>query len=278
MRTLRSLILACAAAMCVAGCASDAPSRTQHDGAPIGASRKASDPTDPFVHIRVAGAEPGPFFAILLPGASGLKVFDDHQHYFRAATDLNRQGIDAIVIDYKPAWRASPDRRDGPTRDKIAWVIDRVISHARATGTIGPGSKGIIVAWSLGAEGLWPLLSDEAQMGSLGVLGAIAFYPSNEDAVPVRPTVPLMILTGESDDVTPVDDIRKWAKTAPSTTLRTYVGAQHGFDIASLVERRTMRLVPFIGPSATFEYSPTAAQDARERVNDFLLQSFGARH
>src|SRR5262245_49470057 len=42
-------------------------------------------------------------WAVLLPGSSGLEIFDDHEHYFRAALWLNERGVDALVIDYHGA-------------------------------------------------------------------------------------------------------------------------------------------------------------------------------
>src|SRR5262245_52502438 len=56
-------------------------------------------------------------WAVLLPGSSGLSIFDDHEHYFRAAIWLNERGVDALVVDYFGAIPLVPAAREGPPGD-----------------------------------------------------------------------------------------------------------------------------------------------------------------
>lgn len=213
-------------------------------------------------------------WAVLLPGASGLKVFDDEGHYFLVADALNARGFDVLVIDYKRAYKEAPSRPRVPTGKKIAWVVEQSLAWARQDGRIPVDQPGAIIAWSLGAEGLWPLLSDGEKASSLGITAVAAYYPSNEDREPIANSVPLLILVGERDDVTPASEVRGLVNAANSGAieLHVYPDANHGFDIASIQPPKTVRLLPLVGPSGTFGYDKAAAADAWVRLDAFLDQ------
>lgn len=219
-------------------------------------------------HVRRAEGSRG--WVLLLPGASGLKIFDDSEHYFRAAGALNEQGLDAIVVDYKAAYRAasSPPRLD--TGGKIAWVARSSIEWARRECIILADEPGAIVAWSIGGEGLWDLVEDEAMLASLNVRAAAAYYPSPEGRRIGRVGVPLLVLTGADDDVTRAAPIREKVDGKGDVDIRVYEGARHGFDVESIREAREVRLLPLIGPSATFQYHEGSAAAARAALVQFL--------
>lgn len=216
--------------------------------------------------------QPGRALVVLLPGASGLKVFEDGDHYERAAREFNSWGFDAVLVDYKAAYRAASNPPDLETGGKIAWVLSQVTQWARETGKSTSNEPGAVVAWSLGAEGLWGVLSDRTKLDQLGLRAAAAYYPSNEEKTPIRSAVPLLVLTGEKDDVTELKDIRRAAEgsDAALVELVTYPGALHGFDIESLKKPRKVSLIPIVGPTATFGYGAAAATDSQARLRVFL--------
>ncbi len=263
------LIAALLAALLTAGCqsaGSDSPSTPQlgfHQASPTGFASG--------VWVQDQAREPRPW-VILLPGASGLKIFDDDGHYFRAAQHLSEQGMSVLVIDYKRAYKQSPVRPNVPTGEKIAWVIEQTIAWAREQGLAQPNQPGAIVAWSLGAEGLWPIFAQPDKARALGIAAAAALYPSNEDQKPIKPPVPFLVLIGEKDDVTEAPAIRKALSAADPSLLdlHTYAGANHGFDVQSIQPPRKLSLIPLIGPSATFGYDAAAAKNAQERLDQFL--------
>lgn len=224
-------------------------------------------------HFRPALVPRGAW-VVLLPGASGLTIFDDKDHYFRAAAALNAEGFDAVIVDYKPAYKAAENPPRVPTGGKIAWVAEQAVAWARSTGKIKAEQPGAIVAWSLGAEGLWPLLSDDARVKALNLRAAAAYYPSNEDEAPLKTGTPLVILTGEKDDVTEAEGIRAMVSRAasPIVTLRVYPNANHGFDVESIAKPRTVRLLPLIGPSATFGFDAEASRGAAKELAAFLRE------
>ena len=211
-------------------------------------------------------------WVVLLPGASGLTIFDDKNHYFRAAATLNAQGYDALVVDYKAAYRAAVNPPDVDTASKIAWVVEQAVAWARSTGKIDSVKPGAVVAWSLGAEGFWPLLADDARVKALNLRAVAAYYPSNEDEAPIKSAIPLLILTGENDDVTEAKGIREMVARAasPNIELHVYPNANHGFDVESIPTPRTVRLLPIVGPSATFGYNADAANRASQELAAFL--------
>jgi dienelactone hydrolase len=252
----------CAAHISLAGCA----------GLPAEPPRSAAATTGFASGLQVRpAATPSGRWALLLPGASGLDIFGDTQHYERAAAALNAQGLDAIIVDYKRAYRASEKPPSGETGEKIAWVIGETVAWARERGIIRESSGGTLIAWSLGAEGLWPLLGDADCLKRLGVHRAIAYYPSNEEAVAVRTAVPLLLLVGERDDVTPLEDLRHALDAGSGPVeLIAFPGAHHGFDIESLRTPRRVSLIPIIGPSGTFAYDEAAAKAASAKLEAFL--------
>lgn len=240
-----------------------------------GGPAPGSDPSAHF-HVREAsGATAENPWVILLPGSSGLKIFEDEQHYFRAAQVLNDAGYDAIVVDYKPAYHASGDAPKGSTGEKIAWITGKAIEWGKQTGKIASGAPGALVVWSLGGEGLWRMLADEGFCSRHNVKAAAAYYPSNQDEQKLRTSVPLLILTGEADDVVEVADVKALVAQRDragggEVALRTFPGAHHGFDISSLTKKRTMELIPLIGPRATFQYDAAAAGESEGRLREFL--------
>lgn len=263
------LIAALFAALLTAGCQSTGsdsrptPQLGFHQASPTGFASGV------WVQDQAKNARP---WVILLPGASGLKIFDDDGHYFRAAQHLSEQGMTVLVIDYKRSYKQSPVRPNVPTGQKISWVIEQAITWAREQGIAQPNQPGAIVAWSLGAEGLWPIFAQPVKAGTLGITAAAAYYPSNEEEKSIKPPIRFLVLTGEKDDVTKAPAIRKALSPADPSLLELHVypGANHGFDVHSIQPPRKLSLIPLIGPSATFGFDPAAAKDAQERLDQFL--------
>ncbi|MEZ5065869.1 MAG: dienelactone hydrolase family protein [bacterium] len=219
-----------------------------------------------FYHWRPTSAAVPCGWAVLLPGSTGLDLFGDTTHYFVAADSLNAWGYDALVVDYKPAYFASADAPDVPTGEKIAWVTRQAIAWMERTHPATQTRDGRIVAWSLGAEGAIRLVNDAETSRALRLRSVALFYPSNQKKLALTNHVPVLVLTGDADDVTRLDDVRTLAasrpESAPSVELVVMPGARHGFDIASLREKKTIRMLPLFGPKATLQYDAAAAARA----------------
>lgn len=93
---------------------------------------------------------------------------------------------------------------------------------------------------------------------------AIALYPWCDD--PTEVGMPLLILTGELDDWSPVERCRAFAAGAGSSSevvLKVYPGAHHLFDLKGIDERQDGHVL---------RYDPQAAEDAIERIKAFLAE------
>lgn len=222
----------------------------------------------PAFHVRRAADAQA--FVVLLPGASGLKIFEDSEHYFRAAEALNHDGFDVIVVDYKAAYRAAARPPRLETGGKIAWVVERAVEWGRREGVIGLNEPGAIVAWSLGGEGLWELVGDRARLEAMRVSAVAAYYPSPEGRPVEAVVVPLLVLTGDRDDVTKAGEIRAKVEGKGDVRVRVFAGARHGYDVESIREDREVRLLPLVGPSATLQFDEAAAREARTELSEFL--------
>ncbi|KQZ26665.1 hypothetical protein ASD50_04575 [Mesorhizobium sp. Root552] len=91
---------------------------------------------------------------------------------------------------------------------------------------------------------------------------AIALYPWCDE--PMEIAVPLLILTGASDDWSPAERCRTFAAvTGPSSevVLKVYPGAHHLFDLEGVDERQDGHIL---------RYDPEAADDAVEQIKTFL--------
>lgn len=216
-------------------------------------------------------------WVVFLPGASGLTVMDDERHYFDAADALNARGWNVLLVDYKPAYRAAMDAPGGDTDEKIAWVTEEAITWMIGNRPEMATLPGAIVAWSMGAEGALCLANDRARLESTGIRSIAMYYPSIPGKFQLDNQVPLLILTGDADDVTPVVDVNALVAQQRSggkdVELHTFPNAHHGFDVASIVEEKTVRMLPLVGPSATLQYNAEAAADAADKLAEFLGRS-----
>jgi dienelactone hydrolase len=165
----------------------------------------------------------------------------------------------------------------GGAGDKIAWVTEQAVEwlHDQHPETVT--QPGAMVAWSLGAQGALRLATDEGRTEALGVRAMCLYYPSIGDLQTLDNRLPLLVLTGAADDVTPAEGIQELIQArslrAPPVELHIYPGAHHGFDVASIRSRKTVRLLPFVGPKATLKYDERAAVDAEHRLVTFLANN-----
>lgn len=209
-------------------------------------------------------------WAVLLPGSSGMSILGDGEHYFRAATWLNQRGVDAIVIDYHGAARFVPGAEDGSPGDRMAAIVADALMTERAAGRAQSDCPGVVIGWSLGAEGAWTLATSRAS----GVRAAAMYYPTVRRPQPYSNVLPILVLQGTADNVTPEPDLRSFVAARPAQSagvdVVTFAGASHGFDVPSLEPARTMRFPPLIGQRVTFAYNAEAAANSHAVLESFL--------
>lgn len=210
---------------------------------------------------------------IMLPGMSGMSVFKDSLFYKQFADSMSREGFDVILIDYKTFYKRSKiyDKPNGTPGEKIAWAVYRVLELAVQRNQIDTAASGRLMSWSLGGEGIAVLVDDQEFVDKYHIAQAASYYPPNIFNTKYRSKVPMIILTGASDNVTSAEMLQKTAEDNPLVKVFVYDNSYHGFDIPSLKKRRYKR-VPFgFGKKFIFEYNPKAAAESRVVLRNFFL-------
>lgn len=222
-----------------------------------------------FVYVR--RADSGDTWAILLPGSSGLPVFGDDRHYFRAADSLNAHGISVILVDYKAYYKTAKRDAKESTAEKILWVTEKIIKQGRED-LFSDSAEVNLVAWSLGAEVIIALAENPQKINDLQINSAALFYPSVRDEKQITTDLPLLILTGAADNITPAEEIESVYRHNTATRIEIYPEAHHGFDVASLSNKneKDFRLPPLVGRQFTFKYNAAAEQAAIRELTAFL--------
>ncbi len=104
-----------------------------------------------------------------------------------------------------------------------------------------------------------------AKVGGAPFQAAVALYPNCDPNT--EPNAPILILTGELDNVLDQTDCKRYrAKLGPDhdVILKVYPGAHHIFDIAGVDSLWRGHYV--------MRYHPEAAEDAMKRVRAFLAK------
>jgi len=209
---------------------------------------------------------------LLLPGSSGLTIFDDSTFYDRKAEYLTSLGYDILLFDYKSFYKTStaPDKPKGTTGEKISWVVKQVIQFATAKQQIDTSNNGHIIGWSLSGEGVFRLLKDTGFIAENKISSVALFYPSNIENLQITTTIPLLIQIGESDKTVVADKIKKEIKSLDRVKFKTYPNSFHGFDIETITKPITIKLPPIIGKKHTFLYNKEATEKAYVELVNFL--------
>ena len=210
---------------------------------------------------------------IMLPGMSGMSVFKDSTFYKQFADSMSKQGFDVILIDYKTFYKRSRiyDKPNGTPGEKIAWAVYRVLELAVQRNQIDTAASGRLMSWSLGGEGIAVLVDDQSFVNKYHIAQAASYYPPNIFNTKYRSKVPMIILTGASDNVTSAETLQKTAEGDELVKVFVYENSYHGFDIPSLTPRKYKRVPAFIGKKFIFEYNPKAAAESRAELRNFFL-------
>lgn len=209
-------------------------------------------------------------WVVFLPGTSGLKIFEDEEHYFNVAKKLNKQGYTVVLVDYKPAYKVSGRKVDESTGDKILWVTEQAIQWALKNNHISKAQKGSIIGWSLAGEGMVLLANNPSKIESLNIKSLALYYPSNQEEIKLNSNLPILIQSGELDKITSKNSIQEYFGNNTNTSIIFYENAHHGFDVESLDEGKKMRFPPVVGKKYTFQYNEVAAAQAMIKLLSFL--------
>lgn len=153
----------------------------------------------------------------------------------------------------------------------LAWLAARADVDAHKLALLGWSNGGSTV---LAASNL---AQPEVAAAAPRPAALVAFYPGCvvEQQRGYRPSAPLLLLVGDSDDWTPAAPCRalQAEAAAPAPRLVSYAGAHHGFDSRAPVRLR--RDVPNgvnAGVGVHVGGDPAARADAQRQLLDFLRQ------
>lgn len=209
---------------------------------------------------------------ILLPGSSGLTIFDDKTFYNRQAETLKNLGYSVILLDYKAFYKSSQNKTkpNNSTGDKIAWVIKQTILLAKCKKQIELSQNGHLLGWSLAGEGVFTLLKDTAFINKYNIKSVGLYYPSNQSEQSITTTIPLLIQIGEEDNVVNPKKLESQIENSENIKVITYQNSFHGFDIETLTDERIFRFPPLFGKKYIFKYNVDVASKAKNEFMNFL--------
>lgn len=229
------------------------------------------DRMSPHFHVQKSQTKQlGKEWVVILPGYSGLKVFKDTGHYFRAAEELNALGFDVMIVEYKKAVRKSGHHIKGGFGERIKWTTVKAIEWAKEHHHFEADQSGHLLSWSAGGEGAILLMNDSLSLVDLGIKSVAMYYPSNRDSVVFQSHIPVLIQSGAYDNVTPAQQIKSTYSNHPNVELLTYPQAHHGFDVSSVIKEKHLQIPPLLGKKFTFKYDEKSAIKSREELFLFL--------
>jgi dienelactone hydrolase len=192
-----------------------------------------------------SGDEPFPT-VIAIPGCSGVSLdgpaTDEgrpgdeadrlfRRHYARMADRLRDGGFGVVLVDYLTAENVANTCSGEISHERVGEYIAAALEFAGTLPRVDL-SRLYVVGWSHGGAGVISWLQDLG-VQTPAVAGAVAVYPACGSRGPWVSGVPVLVLLGEADDITPPETCDEILARLPDSTLfevRRYADARHGFD------------------------------------------------
>ncbi len=182
------------------------------------------------------------------------------------AARLRDAGFGVIVVDYLSAEGVANTCSGEIPHERVGEYIAASLELAKTLVKVD-SSRLYVVGWSHGGAGVIAWLETLGVQTSPGVAGAVAVYPACGSRGPWGAGVPVLVLLGEADDITPPERCDEILARLPDTTrveVRRYADARHGFDFTEGPE------VLEIGGGMTVGRNPKAGREAWEGIFAFL--------
>jgi len=208
---------------------------------------------------------PGPHTAVLfVPGCEGFAPPMAPRLYERRASELRGRGYLVLFVDYLgrrglTSCAAGSITHDDAARDLIveaAWLTTQASVDRARIAALG---------WSYGGRAVLVALAERGR-GPLPFTRAAVFYPDCRALEPLKTTVPVLMLLGAEDDMTPsrlCEDVSRRSTPPGMVTTVVYLEARHAFDVPELPTKMRYGL-------ATIGHHPQAAAAAWEELQRFL--------
>ena len=207
---------------------------------------------------------PGPYPAVVfVSGCDGFTPPIAPALYERRAEHLRALGHVVIFADYLGRRGlktcAGPVTHEDAARELLsaaAWLRSQPgVDHSRITA----------MGWSYGGRAVLVALAMHSERRSV-FSRAVVYYPDCRGLEPWKATLPVLMLLGGADDMTPAKLCQEAAKSvaAPAAVkIVVYPGALHAFDVPELPAKMRYGF-------ATIGYHPDAAAASRKEVEQFL--------
>ena len=229
----------------------------------LSASSSAAQLPDPGYRVfrpDTPGSHPA---VVFVSGCDGFAPAAAPARYERRAEHLRAQGYVVVFADYLGR-RGLKSCAGAITHEEAA---RDVAAAATWLGSQAGVDRGRITAmgWSYGGRAVLAALAPRTE-GPATFSRAVVYYPDCRALRPWKATIPVLMLLGGADDMTPAGLCQEVAaKVAPPAAVRVvvYPGALHGFDNPDLPARVRVGF-------STVGYQAEAAARARREVDQFL--------
>lgn len=229
----------------------------------LAASSSAAQLPDPGYRVfrpDTPGSHPA---VVFVSGCEGFAPAAAPARYERRAEHLRAQGYVVVFADYLG--------RRGLTSCAAAITHEEaardVVAAATWLGSQAGVDRGRITAmgWSYGGRAVLAALTRRSE-GPAAFSRAVVYYPDCRALQPWKATIPVLMLLGGADDMTPAQLCQEAAaKVAAPAAVKivVYPGALHGFDNPDLPARVRVGF-------STVGYQAEAAAGAQREVDQFL--------
>ena len=198
------------------------------------------------------------------PGDEADRLF--RRHYPRMAERLREGGFGVVLVDYLTSEGVANTCSGEISHERVGEYVGASLEFARSLPQLDP-SRLYVAGWSHGGAGVIAWLQSPAAETPQPVAGAVAVYPECGTRGPWSSSVPVMVILGEADDITPPEQCDEILTHLPNNTrveVRRYANARHGFDFTEGPE------VLVIGGGMTVGRNLSAGREAWEEIFAFL--------
>jgi dienelactone hydrolase len=199
----------------------------------------------------------------LVSGCDGFAPSNAPALYERRAEHLRTLGYIVVFVDYLGR-RGLRTCAGAVTHEDAARDLMSATAWLQSQSAVDP-SRITAMGWSYGGRAVLVALAKHAER-QVGFSRAIVHYPDCRALDPWKTAVPVLMLLGGDDDMTPAKTCQEVAKrvAVPAMVkIVVYPGALHAFDVPELPARMRYGF-------GTIGYHPDAAASAQKEVEQFL--------
>jgi len=221
----------------------------------------AQSPGAPYRAFRPDG--PGRHPAVVFAsGCDGFAPSMAPTVYERRAEHLRAQGHIVVFVD-SLGRRGLKTCAGGITHADVARDLAGAAASLRSEPMVDP-SRVAAMGWSYGGRAV--LMALAAPAGAPAFSRAVVLYPDCRALDPWKATLPVLMLLGGDDDMTPAAQCQDVARKVADPSLVkvvVYPGARHAFDVPGLPPKMQYGF-------ATIGHDPRATAAAQNEVDQFL--------